>query len=73
MTGTLKDLVDRLRGKRSAAAVEREAEAEQMSPAERRIVGESVEDRQADLAAEEHLGGFEPDRLLDDEDAPPPV
>jgi predicted RNA-binding protein Jag len=72
MTGTLKDLVDRLRGKRRADAVEREVEAEQMSPAERRIVGESVEDRQADVAAEEHLGGIEPDRLLDD-DTPPRV
>jgi hypothetical protein len=72
MTGTLKDLLDRLLGKRSAAAVEHEVEAEQMSPAERRAVGESIDDRKADAAAGEHLGGIDPDRLLDD-DTPPPA
>jgi hypothetical protein len=71
MTGTLKDLLDRLLGKRSAAAVEHEAEAEQMSPTERRAVDESIDDRKADAAAGEHLGGIDPGRLLDD-DAPPP-
>ena len=37
--------------------VEREAEREQMSPAERRYTAESVEDHQADEFIAEHLGG----------------
>ena len=41
-----------------------------MSPAERDFVEESVDDRKADAAAEEHLGGGDPARLIDD-DAPP--
>ena len=41
-----------------------------MSPAERRFVEESVDDRQADEFVGEHLGGVDPNRLLDD-DAPP--
>jgi hypothetical protein len=43
-----------------------------MTPAERRAVGESIDDKKADTAAGEHLGGIDPDRLLDD-DAPPPA
>jgi len=61
---------DRLFGRRRDAAVRREAEEEQMSPAERRFVEESVDDRQADEFVGEHLGGVDPNRLLDD-DAPP--
>jgi hypothetical protein len=61
---------DRLLGRRRDAAVEREAEEEQMSPDERRFVDESVEDRQADEFVGEHLGGVDPARLLE-EDEPP--
>ena len=39
-----------------------------MSPAERRFVEESVEGRQADEFVEEHFGGVDPSRLLDDSD-----
>jgi hypothetical protein len=61
---------DRLIGRRRDAAARREAEEEQMSPAERRFVNESVEDHQADEFVEEHLGGIDPNRLLE-EDQPP--
>jgi hypothetical protein len=61
---------DRLLGRRREAAVRREAEEEQMSPAERRFVEESVEDHQADAFIEEHLGGVDPNRLVED-DRPP--
>ncbi len=37
--------------------VEREAEREHMSPAERRYTAESVEDHQADEFVADHLGG----------------
>ena len=70
MPNTLKDLWNRLTGNRSADAVEREVEREQMSSTERHTVGESVDDRKADVAAAEHLGGVSPERLLG-EDAPP--
>lgn len=42
-----------------------------MSPAERRMTGESVEDIQADKFVSEHLGGIDPERLMG-EDRPPP-
>ena len=51
-------------------AVDREVELEHMSPAERRFEEESVEDHQADSFVSEHLGGIDPERLLDD-DRPP--
>jgi hypothetical protein len=38
-------------------AIEREIEKEHMSPAERRIASEPVEDLQADRFVEEQLGG----------------
>ena len=56
MTSTLKDRWNRLIGKHHAAAVEREVEVEQMTPAERHIVEESIDDKKADAAAEEHAG-----------------
>jgi hypothetical protein len=70
MTSTLKDTWNRLLGKRTAVAVEHEVEAEQMSPEERHFVGESIDGKQADVAAAEHLGGVDPARLISDE-APP--
>ena len=52
------------------AAIKRETELEKMSPAERRFEEESVEDIQADAFVGEHLGGINPDRLLDDDEPP---
>lgn len=57
-------------GRGRDAAATREAEEEQMSPAERRFVDESVEDHQADEFVGEHLGGTRPERLLDDDEPP---
>ena len=53
-----------------AEAIQREAEREKMTPAERRFTGESVENHQADEFVDEHLGGIDPERLLDDEEPP---
>jgi hypothetical protein len=53
-----------------ATAVKRETEREQMSPAERRVSGESVEDIQSDRFVGEHLGGADPERLLEDDEPP---
>ena len=44
-------------------AVEREEEEEQMSPEERRIATEGVENLAADQVSEEHLGAFDPESL----------
>jgi hypothetical protein len=54
----------------SAVAVEREIEREQMSRAERRFTRESVEDHQAEGFVGEHLGGIDPERLLEDDEPP---
>lgn len=48
------------------SATRREAEEPQISPAERRFVEEPVEDHAADTFAAEHLGGIDPERLLQD-------
>jgi hypothetical protein len=50
------------------AAVEREVEREHMSPAERRFEEESVDDIQADAFVSEHLGGTNPERLIEDDE-----
>ena len=60
----------RLRGRRTAEAIERENELKQMSPDERHFVEERFEDRQADEVIEERLGGINPTRLLDDDEPP---
>ena len=57
-------------GHRDADAVERDAEMQQSSPAERRFAEEGIEDKKADSAVEERLGGIDPERLLDDEEPP---
>ena len=49
------------------AATQRAEELQQESPAERAFSTERVEDHAADEAVEEHLGGFNPERLADDE------
>jgi hypothetical protein len=66
----LRDLWNRLVGRGEAAAEEREAEREQMSPGERHFAAESVEDMQADEFVSEHLGGIEPERLVEEDDPP---
>ena len=64
----LRELWDRLVGRERASAREREAEREQMSPSERRVTGQSVEDTKADEFVDEHLGGIKPERLLGEDD-----
>jgi hypothetical protein len=66
----LRDLWNRLMRRESAAGIKRETEREKMSPAEQRFEEESVEDIQADAFVGEHLGGINPDRLLDDDEPP---
>ncbi len=57
------ELWARVRAWMGGNATERAAAEEHMSPAERHIASERVEDVAADEAAEERLGGFDPDRL----------
>ena len=64
------DLWNRLVRRRREEVIERETESERMSPAERRLTGESIEDLQADESAGEHLGGIDPGRLLGDDEPP---
>ena len=63
----LRDFWNKLMGREREAAVEHEAERERMSDEERRFDRESVDDIQADAVAQEHLGGFEPTELVDDD------
>ena len=67
----LRDIWDRLLGRERDRAVARESEREQMSPAERHLAEESIEDFQADEFVSERLGGIDPERLSG-EDEPPP-
>ena len=67
----LGELWDRLVRRRRVAAIAHETEKKQMSPAERRRADESIDDLQADEFVSEHLGGIDPERLID-EDKPPP-
>ena len=57
-------------GRERDRAVARETEREQMSPAERHLAGESIDDFQADEFVSERLGGIDPQRLSG-EDEPP--
>ena len=41
-----------------------------MSPAERRFIDEGVEGNQADEFVAEHLGGIDPNRLVEDDEPP---
>ena len=66
----LGSLWNRLVRRVNADALERRAETGQMSPAERGIVEESGEDRQAEAHAEEWLGGIDPERLLGGDEPP---
>ena len=66
----LRNFWNRLTGRSKAEAVERELEREQDSPAERRVTGESYEDYQADELSTEHLGGFNPETLVEGDEPP---
>jgi hypothetical protein len=70
MTSMLKERWNRLMGGKSATVVEHEVEKEQMSPVERHDVEESIDDKKADAAVGEHIGGIDPERLLGDEEPP---
>lgn len=61
---------NRLIGQTPANVAEREAEREDMSPAERQFTGESVDDIAADASSAERLGGFDPGRLVEDDEPP---
>ena len=60
----------KLMGRRAENASERAEDAALDSPAERRVAAEGVEGLAADEVAEEHLGGFDPGHLADDDSAP---
>jgi predicted RNA-binding protein Jag len=62
----LKAFLTRLSDRRRAAADKRAIEEQGMSPKERAFIHERFEDRQADLETEEHFGGQDPKRLLED-------
>jgi len=66
----LRGIWDRLVGRNRNLAVEREAEREQMSPAERQFSRESIDDIQADAVAREHLGGVSPEGLSGEDERP---
>jgi hypothetical protein len=63
LLGRVRALGQRLRGRRRRDAIERETEEAGMSPAERRLRHEPIEDLQADRFVDEHLGGTEPPSL----------
>lgn len=54
-------------GRRDDAAREHAEERETESAAERRVGDEGVDGIAADENVEEHLGGVDPERLVDDE------
>jgi hypothetical protein len=67
---SLRDWWNKLTSGQREAAVEHEAEREKMSPEERHFDDEKIQDLAADEAAEEHLGGFNPERLSQDDQPP---
>ncbi len=62
-----RELWNRLLGQTRAETIEREAELEQMSPAERHFAEEGIGDIQADESVREHLAGIQPEHLSDDD------
>jgi hypothetical protein len=64
------DFWKKLMGRRADAAHHRAEEAGVETPAERHVADEGVEGLAADEAVEEHLGGVDPERLVDDEFKP---
>jgi hypothetical protein len=63
----LRNLWNRIMGRSQEEVIERETERERGNSAERRFASESIEDYQADESVQEHLGGIDPDRLIEDE------
>lgn len=53
----------RLFGHIRSDAVQREAEKEQMSPAERRYVSQRIEDLDADRVTQEYFGGMDSEQV----------
>jgi hypothetical protein len=66
----LKDLWNRLFGGRDNDADVAEAEAAEGLRGEAQPHAQSIDDVQADNVAEEHLGGFDPDRLVEEDELP---
>jgi hypothetical protein len=62
----LRNFWNRLTGGSRSEAVEREEERERGD----RLAGETYEDYQADELSEEHLGGFNPGTLIEDDHPP---
>jgi hypothetical protein len=60
----LRELRDRLLGRRAAGRADRE------SAEGRRLGAKRLEDQQADEFVEEHLGGIDPNRLLGQDEPP---
>lgn len=63
-----RNLWNKLAGRETAAAEQRETELEQMSPAERRFATSSVDDIAADEVVGERLGGVDSESLLGEND-----
>jgi hypothetical protein len=57
----------RLLRRRQAGRAAEYTEEAGMSPSERHFVRESVEDHQAEEFVKEHLGGIDPERLIEGE------
>lgn len=66
----LREIWDRLVGRERDRTVARESEREQMSPAERHLSEESIDDFQADEFVSERLGGVDPERLSGEAEPP---
>jgi predicted RNA-binding protein Jag len=62
----LKAFWSRLSTRRRAEEDERAIEERNMSPEERKFIHENVVDHEADAESAAHLGGINPNRLLDD-------
>jgi hypothetical protein len=60
----LRGLWARLTGASREEAIRREEDRERDSPSERRHIGESIDDLQADASTGEHLGGVTEDQLF---------
>ena len=71
LSSVLRDWWNKLTKREVDETVEHERHREQDSAAERHFDDQSVDDIQADAVAEEHLGGFNPNELIEN-DKPPP-
>jgi hypothetical protein len=62
----VKGIWSRITARKRSEAIEHAVEESQMSPGERAFYDESYEDHAADLESEAHLGGINPNRLLEE-------